>query len=107
MRILAILRSLWLTLARRGLVEQSLDDELRAYVELLAAEHERAGVAPDEARRRALIETGGVEQVKEATREAWAGWRVATLVRELRFTLRALRNAPGFFLVTEIGRAHV
>jgi len=78
MRILAMLRSLWRTLVRRGRAEESLDDELRAYVELLAAERERAGMTPAEARRRALMETGGVEQVKEATREAWIGQRVAT-----------------------------
>jgi putative ABC transport system permease protein len=100
MRIHAMLRSLWRTLVMRGRAEELLDDELRAYVELLAAEHERAGMTPAEARRRALIETGGVEQVKEATREAWTGQRVATFTRELRFTLRGLRNAPGFFLVT-------
>jgi putative ABC transport system permease protein len=100
MRILAMLRSLWRTLVMRGREEESLDDELRAYVELLTAEHDRAGMAPDEARRRALIETGGVEQVKEATREAWTGQRVATFIREIRFTLRALWNAPGFSLVT-------
>ena len=67
MRALAILRSLWLTLVRRERLEQSLDEELRAYVDLLAAEYEAAGMDPAQARRRALIETGGIEQV-EATR---------------------------------------
>ncbi|MFS8637774.1 MAG: ADOP family duplicated permease [Gemmatimonadota bacterium] len=99
MRALAILRSLWLTLVRRERLEQSLDEELRAYVDLLAAEYEAAGMDPAQARRRALIETGGIEQVKEATREAWLGHGVATLAREIRFTLRGLRRAPMFCIV--------
>lgn len=99
MRALAILRSLWLTLVRRERLEQSLDEELRAYVDLLAAEYEAAGMDPAQARRRALIETGGIEQVKEATRDAWIGHGVATLAREIRFTLRGLRRAPMFCIV--------
>src|SRR5690606_24433204 len=96
MRALAILRSLWLTLVRRERLEQSLDEELRAYVDLLAAEYEAAGMDPAQARRRALIETGGIEQVKEATREAWIGHGVAPRAREFRVTLRGLRRARLF-----------
>lgn len=99
MRILAFLRSLWIGLAHRRRVERSLDDEVRAYVDLLAAEYERAGVAPGEARRRAMVETGGIEQVKEATRDVWVGEGITTFTRELRFTLRGLRNAPVFFVI--------
>jgi predicted permease len=86
-------------LTRRERAERSLDDEVRAYVDLLAAEYERAGMAPPQARRRALVEIGGIEQVKEATRDAWVGEGIATLVRELRFTLRGLRNAPAFLVI--------
>lgn len=99
MRVLAMVRSLWLTLARRSRVERSLDEELRAYVDLLAAEYEGAGMDADQARRRALIETGGIEQVKEATRDAWAGRGIATFAREIRFTLRGLSRAPAFCIV--------
>ena len=96
MRIAAMLRSLWRTLARRRHVEQSLDDEVRAYVELLAEEYERGGLPPEVARRRALVETGGVEQVKEATRAVWTGDGIITAAREVRFTLRALRRNAGY-----------
>ncbi|HEX7117847.1 MAG TPA: ADOP family duplicated permease [Longimicrobiales bacterium] len=99
MRVVAMLRSLWLTLVRRERVERSLDEELRAYVDLLAAEYEGAGMDPAQARRRALIETGGIEQVKEATRDAWAGRGIATFAREIRFTLRSLGHAPAFCIV--------
>jgi putative ABC transport system permease protein len=99
MRILAILRSSWLMLTRRDRAERSLDDELHAYVDLLAEEYERVGTTPAAARRRALVAIGGVEQVKDATRDAWIGNGIATAIRELRFSLRALRNAPVFTLI--------
>jgi predicted permease len=102
MRILAFVRSFWLRLARRARVEQSLDDEVRAYVDLLVAEYERAGMAPNDARRRALVETGGIEQVKEATRDAWAGMRIATVARDLRFALRSLSRNPGFTIAAVV-----
>jgi macrolide transport system ATP-binding/permease protein len=70
MRAIVFVRSLWSNLVRRRDVERDLDAELRAYVDLLAAEHERSGMAPDLARRRALVETGGIEAVKDATRDA-------------------------------------
>ncbi|HEU4630323.1 MAG TPA: ADOP family duplicated permease [Gemmatimonadaceae bacterium] len=102
MRAAALLRSLWRNLAHRGRVEQELDDELRAYVALLAAEHERAGMTPDAARRAALVDTGGVTQVKEATRDARVGNALATGARELRYALRSLRRSPVFVVVAVV-----
>jgi predicted permease len=95
-RAASYLNSLWRTLVRRSREQQALHDELAEYVDLLTDEYERAGLAPEAARRRALVDTGGVEQVKEATRDVWRGAGVANAARELRFTLRALRNAPAF-----------
>ena len=93
------LRTLWWNVARRREADAALDAELRAYVDLLAAEHERRGLSPVEARRAALIETGGVEQVKERTRDAWLGAFVVSAMRELRHTTRSLRRAPLFVVV--------
>ena len=93
------LRTLWWNVARRREVDAALDDELRAYVDLLAAEHERRGLSPDAARRAALIETGGVELVKEGTRDAWLGAAIVSAMRELRHTARSLRRAPLFVAV--------
>src|SRR5690348_14021881 len=99
MPILARLRSLWRNLLRRTHADAELDDELRAYVELLAEEYERAGMTADDALRRARIETGGVQQVKESTRDAWVGNWFATFAREFRYTVRALRRSPAFVMV--------
>jgi len=93
MRLWHRLRSAWANLAHRDRVEAALDDELRAYVHLLTAEYERRGYAPNDARRAALVEIGGLAQVKESTRDAWAGDRFASSYRELRYTWRSLRRS--------------
>jgi len=95
-RIAVLARSLWSNLVRRQRVEEALDDELRAYVDLVAAEYERAGMSPASARRTALVDTGGVERVKEAARDAWVGNALAQSSRELRYSLRSLRRSPTF-----------
>jgi predicted permease len=56
--------------ARRADPEAELDRELAAWVAELASRHEAHGVPREEARRLALIETEGVEQVKEHVRDA-------------------------------------
>ncbi|HTK51836.1 MAG TPA: ADOP family duplicated permease [Gemmatimonadaceae bacterium] len=99
MRSIAFVHRLWSNLVRRQQRDHDLDAELRAYVDLLAAEYERSGLAPDFARRRALVETGGIEAVKDATRDAWAGNALATFSREMRYALRTLRRAPGFLAI--------
>lgn len=96
MRITARLRSLWWNLVRRREVDAALDEELGAYVELLAQEHQRAGMHPGDALRAARIETGGVEQVKEATRDAWVGRCFTTLSRDVRHSVRSLVLSPAY-----------
>lgn len=95
-RLFALLRSLWWKVFRRERLEAELENELSAYVDLLAFEYERSGMTAAEARRAALVETGGVDQVKERTRDAWTGNALATGVREVRYALRTLRRSPAF-----------
>jgi hypothetical protein len=61
--ILSRLISLCRNLTRRARVEQDLDDELRATVDTLTAEKIRTGMTHDAARRAALLEVGGIEQL--------------------------------------------
>ena len=102
MRILTYIRSIWRGLTRRARAERALDDEVRAYVDLLSSEYERAGLGPIEARRRALVETRGIEQVKEVTRDARVGEGVVSIARELRFGVRSLARNPGFTLAAVV-----
>ena len=94
--LLSRARSLWSNLVRRSHVEQDLDAELRAYVDLLADDYERSGMSRDAARRAALVATGGMEQVKEAARDSWMGNAIEAYRRETGYALRTLRRSPTF-----------
>jgi putative ABC transport system permease protein len=93
------LRALVRNLLRREQVERELDDELRGYCELLAAEKIAAGRSAAEARREAMIELGGVEQVKEAVRSVRMGGLVEQLLQDVKYGARILRRTPVFTAV--------
>jgi predicted permease len=96
MPLLPRLRSLWRNLLHRDTVERDLDDELRATLELLVDEKVASGLAAAEARRQAMIELGGVEQVKERVRNVRIGNLIETAVQDLKYAWRHLRRSLGF-----------
>lgn len=76
--------------------ERQLDEELRSHVEAEAASLVRAGVAPDEARRRAMAAMGGLERWRDEAREARLGNRVEIFLRDLRLAARSLGRVPSY-----------
>jgi putative ABC transport system permease protein len=94
--------SLFRDLLRINAVEQELDDELQSSVELLTEEKMSEGLSRPDARRRALIELGGVEQVRTKVREVRVGHTLENFARDLRLTLRQLRNSPAFTLAATL-----
>jgi predicted permease len=88
--------SLWRNLFRRTEVEQDLTDEINAHLEMLIDINLQQGATPAEARRLALIEIGGPEQVKEQVREVRIGHHLEMLGRDIRYGLRGLLRSPGF-----------
>jgi predicted permease len=79
-----------------GELEDRLNDEIRFHVEEQTAKNLRAGMSPEEARRQAMIRFGGVERVRETTRDEFRPARLEHLVRDVRYGLRSLRRHPGF-----------
>jgi putative ABC transport system permease protein len=86
-------------LRRSAHAERDLDDELRAYVEARAASYETQGLTPAEAERAALLEVGGVEQVKERVRDVRRGAALGAALRDLRYGIRVVWRSPGYALV--------
>ena len=86
-------------LLRRNAVETDLDDELREHLDHESAKYERAGASPDEARRRARLALGGVEQVKEECRDVRGTRWIEDLAQDLRYGVRQLRLNAGFAVV--------
>jgi predicted permease len=83
-------------LFRKRKAEQELDEELRDYLDRSTAEKMRSGMIREEAMRRARLEMGGVEAVKESVRAASWETRIETLWTDLRFGARLLRFNPVF-----------
>lgn len=82
--------SFWRRLLDRytGRVDQDLDRELRAHLELEAGEQHESGLPPDEAQDAARRAFGNVTLVKEDTRAMW-GWTSV----ETRPSVRAANDA--------------
>src|ERR1017187_6861878 len=96
MNKLAYLSRLWHNLTHRQKVERELEQEMSAYLSLLAEES-----SPREAR----LAAGGIEQLKEQVREVKAGFFMQTILQDVRYGWRMLRRSPTFTVVSILALA--
>jgi putative ABC transport system permease protein len=84
------------TLMRHSVTENALDDELRFHFQRLTEKYVKSGMSEAEAVRRARLEFGGLDKVKDDCREARGVSLVESLVQDLHYSARTLLRSPGF-----------
>jgi putative ABC transport system permease protein len=90
----------WLhRLFRKQQAEKHLDAELRDHLERQISDYIALGMTPEEARRRAHLDFGGLESIKQQTRESRRGNLLETLFLDLRYAIRNLRKDRRFAMV--------
>ena len=93
----ALLR--FLSFFKRDQQELELNNELETHLQLQIDDNLAHGMAPEEARRHALIRLGSPTQAKELYRDRRGFPSLETFVRDLRYAARTLRKTPAFTLI--------
>jgi len=96
MSVSAYLRSVAAKFLHREHVSREMDDEVSSHIQLRADDLERTGLTRAEAERRARIEFGGQERVKEECHEAMGGQFFDVLMQDVRYAVRVLCKTPTF-----------
>lgn len=81
---------------RPGRALHGLDDDIREHLERETQDNIDRGMAPEEARRQALLTFGNVALVRENARAVWARAWLEQLGQDTRYAVRTLRRNPAF-----------
>jgi hypothetical protein len=84
---------------QKSQAEKLLDKELQFHLDRQIADYIAAGMPPAEARRRARLEFGGVDRVKQEVRDTRWETRLENMLRDFRYAARSLRKHRRFTIV--------
>jgi predicted permease len=105
MRLLKRLFARLRNLASRQSDDQRLLEEMEEHLSRQAEENLRSGMAPAEARRRAVLKFGAVEAIREQYHAEKSLPFVESIVQDVRYSLRILRKSWGFTAIAAISLA--
>jgi predicted permease len=83
----------------KSAMDRELEEEVASHIAMATEENVRSGMSPEEARRRAMVRFGGVEQAKERQRESRGLPWMDTVIQDFRYAARTLRRDKGFATV--------
>src|SRR5215510_15451707 len=78
----------------------TLDDDIRDHIERETRDNLDRGMAPDEARRQAILKFGNIALVTEDTRAVWGWQRLEQLAQDSWYAIRVLRRRPLYALLS-------
>src|SRR5258705_7476032 len=79
--------------------DDDLRDELQSHIDMETAENIRRGMPPDDARRHALLASGGLTQAAEAVRDQRGLPWLESIGADVRYGVRSLRHSRAFAMV--------
>jgi predicted permease len=81
---------------RRKRLGRELDRELQYHLECRITDLKSSGLPAEEARRRAMLELGGIPQIQEEVRDIWLRWWLTDFTYDFRFSMRSFLRSPSF-----------